>query len=495
MKYCSSLNFVSIYKFKKYIHLCIQCPMIMMGTTTFEASLDITDVTANYLQPPANSSILPAIRKTMVDQNTWMMSQPLYAVTMTLLSVEAAVGLLSNTLLIATIRYSPTLRTPANNQLISICVNNLLLVLNIIISLWSLNIPVSSQSLRNIQLFLVTTSWLQYWCIFCAIGFYRCTTLMRPSMSQVTRKGIIYRSIWIGWLLSSTGGAVLTVSFRHSSTIITWNPFRRSIVFTGFDVLAASQNIAILLVFGGFIIGLVILFSSYYRIFRTLYNAMGHSLGTNRVHPMARNPSLSTDGNDLIVAKKKYYRTAPPHATFPSSSENTFTVHFNKRHQSVTMDVLALENPLAVRRYYQNPGAQRDTSQHASKKKETIPPKVILSQPEFTDISQTAEMQRIQMFATNCALRNNSVRRDRISLGGATKNSLVMMVTFFVFSCPMVICSIPGLLNAQSAHDIMLPSLFCKLVFFLNAPAYPIWYLVFSRRVRKGLSRLFSHIK
>ena len=114
--------------------------------------------------------------------------------------------------------------------------------------------------------------------------------------------------------------------------------------------------------------------------------------------------------------------------------------------------------------------------------------------PEFTDISPAGELQRLERLKNTYALRSQTLRKDRISLSNATKNSIVMVLTYFVCSLPMVICSMPGVLSQESPEDMSVPLLFSKIVFFLNAPSYPLWYLIFSRRVRKCLGRMTEHV-
>ena len=95
----------------------------------------------------------------------------------------------------------------------------------------------------------------------------------------------------------------------------------------------------------------------------------------------------------------------------------------------------------------------------------------------------------------NCALRNQSMRRDRVSLSSATKNSLIMVSMFVMCSLPMLICSIPGVVQpGGSITRMTAPLLVCRIVFLLNGPVYPIWYLAFSKRVRKCLHNLYENV-
>ena len=112
---------------------------------------------------------------------------------------------------------------------------------------------------------------------------------------------------------------------------------------------------------------------------------------------------------------------------------------------------------------------------------------------EFTDISPSGEVERLERLKNKCALRNQTLRKDRISLSYATKNSIVMILTYVTCSLPMILCTLPGVLKTDSPSDISIPQMFCRILFYLNAPAYPLWYLIFSRRVRKCLGRMSEH--
>ena len=76
----------------------------------------------------------------------------------------------------------------------------------------------------------------------------------------------------------------------------------------------------------------------------------------------------------------------------------------------------------------------------------------------------------------------------------ATKNSSVMILTYVTCTLPMVLCALPGVLPTDAPWDISVPMMFARLAFYLNAPAYPLWYLVFSRRVRKCLTRMCENL-
>jgi hypothetical protein len=51
---------------------------------------------------------------------------------------------------------------------------------------------------------------------------------------------------------------------------------------------------------------------------------------------------------------------------------------------------------------------------------------------------------------------------------------------------------VPGTLDALVAEQRILVLLACRLLFHLNSPAYPLWYLLFSVRVKTCLTRMLE---
>ncbi len=439
------------------------------------------------------------------DESIWNMPEGVYISVIVILSCELIMAIMTNALLIVTICYSPSLKTPPNAQLVSICINNLLLALCMLLSgvtLLSANgqsycQDIVSHTIGHVQLFLTVTCLLQYWCIFSSIGFYRSKTIKKPSMSLRTRRRIIRSSIWIGWLTSCSLSLILTLTHREILTAVSWNPFKGKVHMEDLDFLQSpniQQSSIMVVILIGFFIGIAVIILSYHKIFKTLHVA--RPIGRNRVSPWAIQPSLSSDDNDLTFGGRRSYR--PTETTWSKSpfmisngntiNENT-TVHYQKRHQSLTFDVFALENPLRA---------------HSIKTQGHLQLQATLSTTsnmsghstfmDFTDITPTGELQRLQKVKNHFALRSQSLRHDRVSLSAATKNSLVMLATYFTLSFPMVICSLPNVLSTNTIGEMSIPLLFCRLAFYLNAPAYPIWYLVFSRRVRQCLHRLREHV-
>lgn len=441
---------------------------------------------------------------------SWCMSESLFVSVNIILLGLLLTGIASNALLIATICYSPSLKTPPNTHLVNICANNLLICACTLCSFVSFMLYLSKEAcghcdlnvLGNLQLFLTATCFMQYCTIFSSIGYYRCKTVKQPSISVKVRSKIIIRSIVFGWLISLIVGVTLTASFQNSLTSLTWNPFQKCFHTSDLDRLKeALESYQIGFLYTTFFIVIFttgIIIKSYYYILKTLFRA--HHVCRNKVTPdERRTSSLTSDGNDIMATSQRSYKLdessdVSPRPPFTVTNGqvliDNFMVHYQKGSNSTSIvdEAFALENPLKAMQILSQKKAPL-TSQLSNVSQGSTK---TCGRPEFTDISPGAELHRFQYMKNKRALQNQCLRRDRIGLGGATKNSIIMISTFTVCSIPAFICSFPGLLSTKTVPDVTLPLLLCQLVFFLNAPAYPIWYLVFSKRVRKCLLKMYD---
>ncbi|GFO09794.1 hypothetical protein PoB_003629900 [Plakobranchus ocellatus] len=138
--------------------------------------------------------------------------------------------------------------------------------------------------------------------------------------------------------------------------------------------------------------------------------------------------------------------------------------------------------------------------------------------PEFTDISIGADLIRFQVSTSTNKLTDLVIpcqiyidkkrehqntlhqrcspfrRSDTISLNAAIRNSLAMLLTYCTCSLPLVIMSVPGTASSGSLAALQRVQvlMLCRILFSLNAPAYPLWYLCCSGTVRKCFSRLWE---
>ena len=435
----------------------------------------------------------------------WDLPSSMVLISLVYLCVNILVSLFINALLIIIIQCSPVLRTPPNSHLVNICINNILLSISMLLSMVCVNInsvhinEEGSNALSGIQLFIVMNALLQYWGSFAAIGYYRFKTIKEPSLSLKTRRHIVSKSISGNWIVSLILSMTCSLSFARTSSDlrITLDPFRADYYIWPKHTFSVNQLIIFLVIVSFFLVGFAIIAFSYYKIFKILNIAV--SFAKNRVRPWQRTQSVSVENFDVPV--QRTYQPTKANSTQQQQQQRAFTVsdnlencmvHYQKRDHSLCFeDIIALENPILA--------ANRKTSPP-----QKIPVHATLSNvsmtsqkskcPDFTDISLGADMDRIQKFKNSSALKNQSMRRARMSVSGAARNYLVMFCAYLVCSLPLVVCSVPGALEKVSPQNRLYTLFFCRLLFCINAPIYPAWYLLFSRRVRKCLNKMSENL-
>ncbi|KAK6190717.1 hypothetical protein SNE40_002519 [Patella caerulea] len=428
----------------------------------------------------------------------WEMPFGCIIFTIVYLALNIVISLFINTLLIVIMNYSPSLRTPPNTHLMNICANNLLMCTGMLFSLLCINFNTlqvemaKSRALSGVQLFLVFNSMLQYWGTFAAIGYYRHKTIKRPTLSLGRRRHVVSRCITGNWIVSLLLSTTCSLSFTQSSPYLrdSIDPFRKEYYLGRRQDTPPEQLIIIFVFLTVFIMGLVVIISSYYSICKML-NITGR-FAKNRIIPWQRSPSIPSDATDVPIQARQSYRSDGNNAGAYSISANikgdNFIVHYQKCDHSLAFeDIIALENPILAVRIRQHYNQKRtlkptlSTGSTASTRSKCV---------DFSDITTGAGLERYQMLKNNSILRNQSLKRDRVSLSSATKNSLVMLSAYVVCSMPLIICTIPGALNLLQSNHRIIALLFCRLIFCINAPIYPLWYLLFSKRIRTCLNRL-----
>ena len=456
---------------------------------------------------------LDSINTTNTDNTTGIpapgnWSQPISVVilSMTYVGFNLLTSMSTNCLLIIIINYSPSLKTPANSHLTNICANNLVLCLCMAISMVSMIAPIDFDDKINIltgfHVFLITNCLLQYLGTFASIGHYRSRIIRSPSMPTVLRRQIIARSLTSSWVVSLIMSLMVCLCHVEDDVYacLTLNPFKRTFILCPFVKVSVKRVTVMSLSVLVFFIIMVIIVTAYIRVFKAL--RQGGPFGRNRILPVSRSFSIPSEPGDTttqiacihtenghVIDTDKHMYVVTGRETFKESER---IVHFQKNdHINVLSfeDILALENPILAtqlrRQILQKRPLQltRSNTSNTSVKSKGL---------EFTDISASGDLQRYQNHKNKSALKNHFLKRDRVGFKSATKNSIVMLIAFLVCSLPMFVCLFPSvLLHIKQNHRVLL-LLFTELAFYLNAPLYPLWYLIHNSRVRTCLNRVLE---
>lgn len=454
----------------------------------FDQKMDSENITeGNILMEETNSTKLLE----------WEISYEAQIISAVYLSTGMFIGLITNTLLILVICLSPTLRTPPNYHLVNISFNNLLLSICMIFSTLSV-FGVQDHDdnfFVAIQLFITQHCTTQYFATFASIGIYRNITLSKPTLSLRIRKRIVRRSISISWFLTCLLSLIFTITFMDKDSLlcITLTPFQKSFVICQeSDYLPEPGKICMAVIICFFyVVALISTLSSYYTISKELNIIKPKT--SNKILPISRAMSLSSEDT---CDPQNHYQIEP---NIPSQngslqvytiqcadSEET-VVHYQKNENMVTFEeVFALQNPILAQSMANSKRPLQATLSNASTQSRT-------SRIDFTDISPNADLQRFQMMKNNSALRNQTLRRDRISVRSATKNSFIMFTGYLLSSLPLIICSVPyATARSESIATRVYIFLFLKFLFYANAFVSSTWYLFFSKRVRKCLFKLLE---
>lgn len=445
----------------------------------------------------------------VTDDAIWTMPVTAHVIIIVFLCSNAAVGAACNCLLILIINYSPSLKTPANSHLVNICANNLILCVSMMLSLVSILLPRDHKSNINIltgfHTFLISNCFLQYWGTFASIGYYRSKIIYCPSMALKRRRQIITRCLATSWATSIIVSLMICLShIEHDIyACLTFNPFRKEFILCGDTRKISAQRLGIIIIdIIVFCVMFVIIVISYRKVFKALNK--GNPFGRNRVLPiMPRSFSLPSEGGTENTSVRDVNgghmfdhsdKTVYSITTHRPNSDTEFVVHY-QRNDSINMltfeDIMALENPILATHMRRQILQKRHVNMTRSNASNTS---VKSKRHDFSDISASADLQRFQNLKNKSALRNHFLRRDRAGFNSATRNSLVMLASFVVCSLPMFICMIPTVLSGQKESHRILILVFTKLIFYLNSPIYPLWYLVQNKRVRKCLIRIADTI-
>jgi len=294
----------------------------------------------------------------------------------------------------------------------------------------------------------------------------------------------------------------VTLTFYESTTTVGWNAFRK-VRFTddsGFVVsLSASQILSLTALMLSICINCAVICRCYFCLLKTFFRFCPRP--KNSVYPEDRQYSISSvdSANSLPIT----YQTSGSNTVSRTancrlfqisneSSKDSIVIHYCKEPKP-TSNIVVLDYATRGKIIQSNHGSLQTPAENFGAFPEEVLPDSG-SAPGFTDISPGAELHRIQLMKNMCALRNQSWRRERMNVTSATKNSMVMMGTFVLCSFPLFFCSVPGILPTSSITIVQYPLLFSHLAFNINAPAYPIWYLIFSKRVRKCFQNLYEDI-
>ena len=116
--------------------------------------------------------------------------------------------------------------------------------------------------------------------------------------------------------------------------------------------------------------------------------------------------------------------------------------------------------------------------------------------PQFSDLQRSSSASPAGEIVLTANVRECTRLNGSSRAGGATRNGLVMMAVFVTCSLPLFVSSLPGVLPnsaiRQHGYTVTVWLILVRLLFNCNASLFPLWYLLFSGRVRRNMNTLYN---
>ena len=406
---------------------------------------------------------------------------------------EFIVGATINAILIVTICCSPILKTPPNFLLINICVNNLFIALatalsQIILLRGSSNMDSYAEMALKFEFFFTILCYIVYWNLFSAVAYYRLRTLRNPKMTLSDRKIIIRTSLVTVWFISvilATGFALLFDQKAYFTS-------KNCGIFENYLNFSAGQMIVLIFFIANVVICACLIGYSFFSIFKTLY--CKRSVKKTRIVPilMARhNYDISTS---FALSKQQSDCTYAVNSnifTISLSDNSIAECELIEREQSYCSN-MQLKN-YTPSRLNKNTVHKQEANENG-KTKHSVPSK---GSCDFTDITVGSELHQLQFANHRLALRKQlfGCQQKSSGLTVTTRNSVVMISLFLVTSLPLVIAVLLNLLVPDHQVSIVSFVVISQVIFNLSGTLYPVWYFIFTNKVRRCLSVIAFNIR
>ena len=408
--------------------------------------------------------------------------------------------IVTNSFLLIILRRFSSLRTPPNNYLLNISINNFTLCICMTMSIIYLLTasPLKCSKILifyKLQLFVSSNAFLQYWGTFVSIGFYRYWTLRQQCLSQKMKMRIITQSVSACWIVSTSLSGLLIWTFtetEHMYLALLFCLDKSNAMIN----LTADQSIVLSLYLLILFLGFTIIILSYYRTFKALSSIKFppkckvtpfNMLDCHMTNPM--DPCQQTNSVDFLSKYTFMVSTQEPYSS-PSLAQESSIVYYSLKENSLLSDgVFALENPIKASRLERSPKPEVNRERSIGTtdlEKEHV---------RFTDITSESNIKRMQTQQWRQVIRKLFFQRDdRLSLKTTTRNSFFMLLIFLVLSFPFFLCNVPGfLIHTFSDHSKrLIVMIISQLLFYVNGPIYPVYYFVFCKQIRKSFFTLID---
>ncbi|CAH1237830.1 Hypp5454 [Branchiostoma lanceolatum] len=424
-------------------------------------------------------------------------------------------SMIFNMLLGGTLALTPSLRTPPNALLMNICVTSLVLCVSMAMQLSSVLDPLRPLPgpVCDAVLFLDSLCGIEYWFSFISIAVYRIKTLHDTQFSVRYKKTLAAVCISAGWLVALLFSTIITARDAKDTDRLLSCPFSKVLRIRPGPTQKNSTlfTVCVLLVtlcLSGF---LVIVYA-YINVFkkakplkysRTKINQVNPLEPANgtRQAPVKHSPVASV--HEMVVLENRlphndlpFYRTQHVIAWAGSDPAERAAAAADN---NVNFSAIVCKDRRSTHGSLPSVSDDMETSDISGTMTSY---KYRMSRPVKQQVLQQVENKLENPNATHrdaaLALARTYSRRKKDRLGRtptdqmAARNSIAMVVIYIIFTVPIIVLTFQDLVGVEERLDNVLTQRTCKLIFYVNGTAYPVWYLLFSPTVRNCIKSVIE---
>ncbi|KAI8492237.1 hypothetical protein Bbelb_301340 [Branchiostoma belcheri] len=421
-----------------------------------------------------------------------------------------------NLLLGGTLALTPSLRTPPNALLMNICVTSIVLCVSMAMQLPSVLDPQRPLTgpVCDAVLFLDSLCGIEYWFSFISIAVYRIKTLHDTQFSVRYKKTLAAVCISAGWLIALLFSTIITARDAKDADRLLACPFSRVLRIRPGPTQKNSTlfTVCVLLVtlcLSGF---LVIVYA-YINVFKKAkplkysrtkinqVNPLEPANGTTRQASVKHSPAASV--HEMVVLENRlphndlpFYRTQHVIAWAGSDPAERAAAAADN---NVNFSAIVCKDRRSTQGSLPSVSDDMETSDISGTMTSY---KYRMTRPVKQQVLQQVENKLANPGANHrdaaLTLARTYSRRKKDRLGRtptdqmAARNSIAMVVIYIIFTVPIIVLTFQDLMGVEERLDNVLSQRTCKLIFYVNGTAYPVWYLLFSPTVRNCIKSVIE---
>ncbi|XP_035689565.1 uncharacterized protein LOC118424865 [Branchiostoma floridae] len=424
-------------------------------------------------------------------------------------------SMIFNLLLGGTLALTPSLRTPPNALLMNICVTSVVLCVSMAMQLPSVLDPERPlpDNVCDTVLFLDSLCGIEYWFSFISIAVYRIKTLHDTQFSVRYKKTLAAVCISAGWLVALLFSTIITARDAKDTDRLLACPFSKVLRIRPGPTQKNSTlfTVCVLLVtlcLSGF---LVIVYA-YINVFKKAKPLKYSRTKINQVNPLepangTRQASVKhspvASVHEMVVLENRlphndlpFYRTqhviawagtdpAERPAAVPESNVNFSAIVCKDRRStqgslpsvSDDMETSDISGTMTSYKYRMSRPVKQQVLQQVENK---------LENPSANH--RDAALTLARTYSRRKKDRLGRTPTDQM----AARNSIAMVVIYIIFTVPIIVLTFQDLVGVEERLDNVLSQRTCKLIFYVNGTAYPVWYLLFSPTVRNCIKSVIE---